>query len=54
MDLNYLYRRHQIELFLSENARTAQSRATHRALLADFASKIAQAKREHLQPGIAA
>jgi hypothetical protein len=52
MDLNALYRRHQIELFLAENAPGAKARATHRALLADYALKIAAAKREAARPAM--
>lgn len=52
MDLNYLYRRHQIELFLAENAPSPQARATHRALVAGYASKIAEARRERARPGM--
>lgn len=52
MDLDDLDRRHQIELFLAENASGAKARATHRALLADYALRIAAAKRERAQPGM--
>lgn len=52
MDLIDLYRRHQIELFLAENAPSAKSRAVHRALIADYALKIAEAKRERAWPGM--
>ena len=52
MDLIDLYRRHQIELFLAENAPSAKSRAVHRALIADYALKIAEAKRERARPGM--
>lgn len=52
MNLIDFYRRHQIELYLSENAPDAKARATHRALLADYASKIAEARRERAQPGM--
>ena len=50
MNLIELYRQHQIELFLAENASSAKERATHRALLADYALKIAAAKRERARP----
>ena len=52
MDLIDLYRRHQIELFLAENAATPKSRAVHRSLLADYALKIAAAKRDRARPGM--
>jgi hypothetical protein len=50
MNLIELYRQHQIELFLAENASSAKERATHRELLADYALKIAAAKRERARP----
>jgi hypothetical protein len=52
MDLNDLYRRHQIELILVENAPGVKARATHSALLADYALKIAAAKREAARPSM--
>jgi hypothetical protein len=52
MNLIELYRQHQIELFLAENEPSAKARATHRALLADYALKIAAAKRERARPGM--
>lgn len=44
MDLNYLYHRHQVSLFMSDNAACAQSRAAHLGLLAGYAARIEQAK----------
>ena len=44
MDLNYLYHRHQVALFLSENAACEQSRAAHLGLVAAYAAKIAEMK----------
>ncbi len=52
MNLIELYRQHQIELFLAENASSAMARATHRALLADYAARIAEARRQRAQPGM--
>ena len=40
MDLNYLYHRHQVSLFMAENAACAPSRAAHSGLAAGYASRI--------------
>jgi hypothetical protein len=40
MALNYLYHRHQVSLFLSENGASAQSRAAHLGLAEGYASRI--------------
>ena len=44
MDLNYLYHRHQVSLFMADNADCEQSRRVHRELADGYASRIAQAK----------
>jgi hypothetical protein len=44
MDLNYLYHRHQVSLFRSENAACVPSRAAHLGLAEAYASRIATAK----------
>ena len=44
MDLNYLYYRHQVSLFMAENAACDESRGVHRALAAGYAARIAGAK----------
>jgi hypothetical protein len=44
-DLNYLYQRHQISLYMSENAGCEQSRNAHRGLTDAYASLIASARR---------
>lgn len=44
MDLNYLYQRHQISLFMSENAASEPVRTVHRELAAGYAARIAGAK----------
>ena len=41
MDLNYLYHRHQVSLFLSANAASETARRTHRALAEGYAARIA-------------
>jgi hypothetical protein len=44
MDLNYLYHRHQVSLFMAENAAGEESRRAHRALADGYAARIAGAK----------
>lgn len=44
MDLNYLYHRHQISLFMATNARSEAARGVHRELAAQYAAQIADAK----------
>ena len=53
MDLNYLYQRHQISLYMSENAANEPARLVHRELAAGYAARIAGAKYSRLQLGIA-
>lgn len=45
MDLNYLYQRHQISLYMSQNAACERSRTAHRGLTEAYASLIASARR---------
>lgn len=44
MDLNYLYHRHQVSLFMSEHASCDDSRRAHGALADGYAARIAGAK----------
>ena len=44
MDLTYLYHRHQVSLFMADNADCEQSRRAHRELAHGYAARIAQAK----------
>ena len=44
MDLNYLYHRRQVSLFMADNADCEQSRRAHRELADGYAARIAQAK----------
>jgi hypothetical protein len=53
MDFNYLYHRHQVSLFMSDNAACAQSRAVHRELTRGYAAQITTALRER-RPEVAA
>lgn len=41
MDLNYLYQRHQVSLFMSENAACGQAREAHKGLALGYAAQIA-------------
>ena len=53
MDLNYLYHRHQISLFMAENAASEQARAAHRGLAKAYAAQIASLRFER-RPEMAA
>jgi hypothetical protein len=44
MDLNYLYHRHQVSLFMSDNAACEESRAVHRGLARAYGAQIADAR----------
>jgi hypothetical protein len=44
MDLNYLYHRHQVALFMADNAAGAAARSVHLELAQLYASRIAAAK----------
>jgi hypothetical protein len=46
MDLNYLYKRHQISLFRSRNAASAEARRAHSGLTEGYAARIATLKQE--------
>jgi hypothetical protein len=41
MDLNYLYHRRGVSLFLSRNAASEQARTAHRGLATGYAKRIA-------------
>jgi len=45
MDLNYLYHRHQVSLFMADNAASHEVRRIHRELAHRYAGQIADAKR---------
>lgn len=53
MDLNYLYKRHQISLFMAENAASEAVRSVHREFEERYAERIAAAKLSHMQPSAA-
>ena len=44
MDLNYLYQRHQVSLFMAENAVCDEARQVHRGFAESYAAQIADAK----------
>ena len=44
MDLNYLYMRHQVSVFMAEHAATVEARRVHRELADGYAERIAGAK----------
>ena len=45
MDLNYLYQRHQVSLFMAHNAASYAARQVHRELAHHYATRIAEVKR---------
>lgn len=52
MDLNYLYHRHQVSLFMAANAASEVVRRAHRELADAYASRIA-AMRNAPRAGVA-
>lgn len=44
MDLNYLYHRHQVSVFMAANAASDEARSAHRELAERYALQIADAK----------
>ena len=44
MDLNYLFHRQQISLFMAENAASDEARSVHRELASRYAARIAGAR----------
>ena len=49
MDLNYLYHRHQISIFMADNAASEEARRVHRELGKRYAARIAEARHIHFQ-----
>lgn len=45
MDLNYLYHRHQVSLFMAENAASKRARNAHAALADAYLAKIEDSRR---------
>lgn len=48
VDLNYLYHRHQVSLFMADNAASEEARCVHREFGARYAARIAEERRSHL------
>jgi hypothetical protein len=48
MDLNYLYHRHQVSLFMADNARPDAARRVHRELASRYAAQIADSRHNAL------
>ena len=53
MDLNYLYKRHQISLAMADRASNEGARRAHRELAKGYASQIAAAKNPPAQASAA-
>lgn len=53
MDLNYLYQRHQISMFMAENGSSEEVRLIHREFGKRYAERIADAKQVHLRASAA-
>ena len=53
MDLNDLYRRHQVSLLMADNAECEASRAAHSGLADGYATQIEAVKRAFHQPEVA-
>ena len=46
MDLNYLYQRHQVALYMSDNAACDRARGVHRSFTRTYAALIACARQQ--------
>lgn len=44
MDLNYLYHRHQVSLYMAKNAASEDARQIHRELADRYGARIADSK----------
>jgi hypothetical protein len=53
MDLNDLYQRHQISLFMAEDGSSEEVRQIHREFGKRYAERIADAKQVHLSASAA-
>lgn len=47
MDLNYLHHRHQVSLFMADNALCKPAREVHREFARRYAQRIEDAKRRN-------
>ena len=48
MDLNYLYQRRGIAIYMARHAACSNAREAHGAFARAYSARIVQAKREHL------
>lgn len=53
MDFNYLYKRHQVSLFMAEHSDSEDARRTHREFARRYAARIEDAKRARAPLGAA-
>lgn len=53
LDLNYLYKRHQVSLFMAEHSASDPVRQVHRELAERYADRIAEAKLPGTRPSAA-
>lgn len=49
MDLNYLYHRHQVSLFMAHNARSEAARRVHREFASRYAAQITDVKNPFIE-----
>ena len=49
MDLNYLYQRHQVALFMAQNAACERARRIHGEFAERYGARIAEARRSRPQ-----
>jgi len=50
MDLDYLFQRHQVSLFMAEHAPCARVRQVHGEFADLYATRIAEARQSRAQP----
>lgn len=50
VDFNYLYHRHQVSLYMAQNAASEEVRAAHRELADRYRARIADGKQAHPGP----
>jgi hypothetical protein len=49
MDLNYLYKRHQVSLFMATNGASSLVRRIHGEFAERYAARIAEARQSRMQ-----
>ena len=50
VDFNYLYERHQVSLYMAENAPSKKARQVHRELAGRYRARISEGKRAAAVP----